>query len=245
MTVAALAVVPPLAAAAPRVAALAEKLMAGNAARTAMVKVLPGLVRSSAPSDKREDLFLQQFASARETLFDRVLGQFEILGDGFDGLMFAIKEDKGFPVDLRNALQRTPEDGLLLVIDRLVEGQRFGRGGFGNGVEGFGGVARFAALFFQAIVGVITGDLAKPGAELVRFAQTVELLPSRDESVLGDVFALAQAASIAVSEGADKRLITGDDLAEGIAIAGEALGDEGGIADLHGAHGSQICHVAK
>src|SRR5258705_382872 len=47
---AALTVAPPLAAATPRVAALADMVKAGNAASTPSVKALPGLERSSAPS---------------------------------------------------------------------------------------------------------------------------------------------------------------------------------------------------
>lgn len=56
-----------------------------------------------------------------------------------------------------------------------------------------------------------------------------ELAPCDEEGFLGEVFALGEAAGGAVCQGADQGLVAGNDLAEGIAIAGDGFGDEGVI----------------
>ena len=106
----------------PSVAALADMAMAGSAARTPRVKICP---RQRA-FDERQHLFVQQFASARKPLSHGVLGQFEVVRYGCDGLMLTIKKNNRVTVNFRNLFQRPPENRGFFVADGLFGGQWFG-----------------------------------------------------------------------------------------------------------------------
>ena len=189
-------------------------MTAGSAASDGDGEGFPGVGAGQRPFDEGEDLLVQEFSSAGKALFDGVPGQFQVLRDGFDGLMLAIEENERFAVDFRDAFDGTPEDAGFLLADGEIVRLGLGCGRRVEYVERFADVAGFAALFFEGIVSEVASDAAKPGTELLRFAEAGKLFPGGEESLLGEVFALVQAAGGAVSKRANEVLVAGDDLPE-------------------------------
>ncbi len=70
---------------------------------------------------------MQQFSPTGKPLFHIVLSEFQFFGNGFDGLMFAIKQYNRFAVNFWNALKRTPQDGSFLFGDGLFSWKQFAR----------------------------------------------------------------------------------------------------------------------
>ena len=91
--------------------------------------------------------------------------------------------------------------------------------GFRNFFQRFSAVAWFATLLAQKIMDEIPRDAADPGAQFFRFAQIAELLPRRQKSFLRQILALAQITGGAKRQRADQRLVTRDDLPEGVGRA--------------------------
>jgi hypothetical protein len=81
---------------------------------------------------------------------------------------------------------------------------------------------RLVALPAQFFADQKAGNAAEPGPEMGRLAQFGKLLPRREKSFLGEVFAQSQAARRIVDNRADQRLIPLDDLPEGVAVARQA-----------------------
>src|ERR1019366_3876611 len=83
--------------------------------------------------------------------------------------------------------------------------------------------------FAKGVANAIAGDSTQPGAQLGRLTQVAKLSPRSHERFLRYVLALAQAASGAVSEGTNQRLITRYDAAKGLRVSSEGVGDQRGI----------------
>lgn len=101
--------------------------------------------------DKSQHLLVQQLASAREALPDRILGQIQRCGDSFHGLMLAVEQDQRLAIDLRHALDGAPENGFLLLADCAFRRQRFGRRGILGRLEGLGSVDRLVSIPAQRL----------------------------------------------------------------------------------------------
>ena len=93
-------------------------------------------------------------------------------------------------------------------------------------LQRFGFADRFAAFAAEKIIDAVARDAAEPRAKFVAFAQMAELFPRGDEGFLREIFALAETAGGAVSQRADERLIARNDLAEGVAVAGQGSADQ-------------------
>src|SRR3546814_10290109 len=76
-----------------------------------------------------------------------------------------------------------------LVLDQLLRRRRRGVGGERNRDLGAFAVERPVAIGTQVVAGEVAGDLAQPGQEAGRVLQALEVLPGREEGVLGDVLA--------------------------------------------------------
>src|SRR5258705_9775053 len=81
----------------------------------------------------------------------------------------------------------------------------------------FCGMRWLTSFTAQSLADETTSDATQPGAEFLSLAQQAQMLPRSNERFLGKVLALAEAARSAVREGANQPLITGNDVAEGIA----------------------------
>ena len=104
-------------------------------------------------------------------------------------------------------------------------------------------MAGLMLLFAKEIVDEIAGDATQPGAQFFRFAQIAQLFPGGDKDILREVLALAQAAGGAVGERADEALIPRNDLAEGIAVARKAGGDQFSIVLRNGGNHCARYHI--
>src|SRR5271156_3754194 len=116
--------------------------------------------------------------------------------------MFAVKQNEWHPVSLRNAFQRAPEDRGLFVADHVIDRQRFGRMSFRDILKRFSLMIGFAAFAAEKIIDPVPGNATKPGPELLAFPQMAEPLPGDNKGFLRKVFALAEVAGGAVSQGA-------------------------------------------
>ncbi len=78
-------------------------------------------------------------------------------------------------------------------------------------------------------------------------AKSGKLLPGSDESLLGEVFALAEISQAAVDERANEGLIPGDDQAESGSVLSQAFSDEVGVAGIYRCGWVQIehCHFVS
>src|ERR1035438_9053923 len=188
----------------------------------------------------RGDLFLQQLASSRESLPDGLLGQFKRLGDPLDGMILPVKEDQGFAIGLWYLFQGTPENGLLLVSNRALDGQLVSGRGLHRGFERCSALSRFPLQGAAGISDDSSGDAAQPGPELPRLPQRLQMCPGGDEGFLGDVLALGQVASRAVSDRGDERLVASDNLSEGLAVAVQASVHQGKVTACFCPHGSKV-----
>ena len=103
---------------------------------------------------------------------------------------------------------------------------------------------RLAPLPAQLVVDEIPRNGAKPRAQFFRLAQAGKLFPGGDECFLRQILALAQAAGRIVSQRADERLITRNNLAECLEVAGQAFADKAGIVVRLNGH--RVCghHIA-
>ena len=101
---------------------------------------------------------------------------------------------------------------------RLLVFQRFG---LGEGIAG---------LSAEGIIDKIARDAEEPGAELGRLPEIGELAPGGDEDLLREVFAAGDIAAGAVGQGADRCLVAGDNLPEGIALAAQTQFHKPGVA---------------
>src|SRR5258705_6746456 len=108
----------------------------------------------------------------------------------------------------------------------------------------FGMVRRFETFPVEAFLNPVSDDAAKPGAQLRGLAQMPETFPGGDERFLRDIFTLAKIANPAVGQGADQRLVTRNDVAEGVAVAGQTARDELGVAVFFYDHRSAGYHTA-
>ena len=100
---------------------------------------------------------------------------------------------------------------------------------FGNFLQRFRLMTRFAPPPAQRIVDEIPRDTAEPRAQFFRLAQPGQLFPRGDKRFLRQILALAQAARGAVSQRTDQRLIACDDLPEGVAVPGQAFAHQFGV----------------
>src|ERR1022692_5184524 len=85
------------------------------------------------------------------------------------------------------------------------------------------GIAAFAA---EKVIDAVARDAAKPGPELVAFAQMAEVFPRGDEGFLCQILTLAKAAGGAVGQRTDQRLIARNNLTEGIAVSRQGPADQ-------------------
>jgi hypothetical protein len=79
-------------------------------------------------------------------------------------------------------------------------------------------------------------EQSRPG--LVQLAQ---VLPGGEKRVLCQVFAVAAAAGGAISEGANQRLVAGDDQAKGLTVTRKAMLNKLGVVTIGGGNGDR-CH---
>ena len=98
---------------------------------------------------------MKQLSPARQPLLHGVFAQVESRRYIFDGLMFTIIQNERFAVTFRDALNRTPEDGLFLPADRVIRRQRFRCGRFLYLLQRFGFVNGFPSLLTQRIIGEV------------------------------------------------------------------------------------------
>jgi hypothetical protein len=112
--------------------------------------------------NKGKHLLVEQFSSARKALLRGVFAQVQIGRDGFDGLMFAIKQDERFAIDIGDFFERTPQDGFFFPAHGLVGRGQFARGQFVRGLQRFGGVRRFVSLAAMGFINPVPQDAAKP-----------------------------------------------------------------------------------
>ncbi len=172
------------------------------------------------------DLFAEHFAATGEALADGFFGDFEGVGDGGGGLGLAVVEDHGVAVGLGDLGEGAPEEFAFFGEEEGVGGL-FGDGGGllleGVDVGGFGGV--FAGEVDEAVA----GDLAEPGGEFGGIAEGVEGFPGGEEGFLCEVFAAVEVSAGGVGEAGDERLVTLDDVGEGLAVAEAGGGEEGGV----------------
>ena len=90
----------------------------------------------------------------------------------------------------------------------------------------------------------VSDDAAEPSSQFGRLAQKLEMFPRRNEGFLRDVLALAEIANSAVSQRANQCLVSRHDVAEGVAIAGQAARDKLRIALFLCGHRSVDHHTA-
>ena len=149
----------------------------------------------------------QQRASPRQPLPDRLLGQLQVLGNPLHGVSFTIKQDQGFAIRLRQALQRGPHRRRLLARHRRLKGRRsLHGGGFQDGFI-LGPIRRLAGGTTAGVVGQIAGDAAEPPAEPIGFGQLGQVPPRRHEGFLCQILAAPEIAAGIVGNGTNQRLI--------------------------------------
>ena len=128
---------------------------------------------------------------------------------------------------------------MLLVLGGLFAGLRMRVGDLGQ--QRLDVTIGFTApdLGAQVVAGQVAGDLAQPGQETVGVLQLSQVLPGRQEGLLGDVFAGGHIAHDRQGDRSDGALAAGDDAAVGLAVAvggGRQVGVDQALDEV-GAHG--------
>src|SRR5581483_981489 len=181
-----------------------------------------GLARNrtaEAGLDLARDAIVKHGAAAGEALSRNFLRDPKNLGDTAAGFLLAVEEDHWLAVDFRHPGEHLPQDSLLLLAHDVLGGIGYRRRGIDGFVERLGAGERVASLAAEGVVNEVAGDAVKPGAELAGFLEFGQFAPGGDEDFLGEVLAAGNIAAGAVSHCADGRLVAGDQLAKGLAIA--------------------------
>ena len=145
--------------------------------------------------------------------------------------MLAVVEDQRFAIQLGHALQCAPQDRLLLLVHREVCGGLVTRRHLLRQLKRFRLPHGFLAIGATQSADLVTQNPAQPRTKFFRFTQSAELAPSVHERVLRQIFALAQVSGRRVRQRAEETLVSFHDPAEGLAIAGQAVGHQLGIGD--------------
>ena len=111
-----LATRPPFAAAAPSPAALAGVTITGKPRQHAEREDVAGSTAGQSAFHEGKHPFLQNLATSREPLLDGVLGQIKFGRHMLDRTILPVVKDQRFAIQLGHALQRAPQDSLLLLV---------------------------------------------------------------------------------------------------------------------------------
>ncbi len=169
-----------------------------------------------------QHLFLQDLPTARQSLLHRVLRQVKRVGHVFHRAVLAVVQDQRLPVQLGHALQRAPQDRLLLLFHRDIRHGRLGRHQFAGVLDRFRPPHRLPAFGPAQTPDLVPQDPTQPRAQLFRLTQRSQLAPGLDKRLLREVLALAQLAGRGIRQRTQQPLVPLHDPAERRALAGQA-----------------------